>query len=552
MPNTPRHCVIFNDNQEIKRRTSGAYRFANQLEEMGWRVTMVDWVSSWSEQELGEYLDSIVADDTVLFGISYTWMKPWYVKELTDKIRARYPGRKYIAGGQQFFQSDIGCDVMLYGYAEKAVPDTIAWLFDGGAQPKGSRPIELGGGLLIDCNKDYTAMGLGNYTIGYRDDDFVQPYELLTIELSRGCKFKCKYCNYAFLGVKQNTATEADYLRAELLGNYSRWGTTNYIIADDTFNDRNEKIKMLGDVVESLPFEPNFACFIRLDLTVAHPEQLELLSRARVWAHFYGVETLHPAAGKAVGKGMHPDKIKQGLLDMREHMMSKLGLYRGTLGMIAGLPHEPASHWHESEAWLKANWSDNSWQWWPLEISTDTNTGTVSVFSKEWQKHGYREITDTKRIEQIEAVFRKDKYDIQHKYDRRSLMWTADWADIEQATAFCREWSASQWHYDCHLLANFHILNHWKDYGHDPKALLSLTDEWDRHQQRGGNQYNDIIAPYIRRKLNSIKTIQTHLVKSKYFAAKARDNLLTRSVPHIQSNSKVDSPKIVQLHSIVA
>ena len=43
-----RHCVVFNANQEIKRRTSGAYRFANQLEGLGWRVTVIDWVDDLS------------------------------------------------------------------------------------------------------------------------------------------------------------------------------------------------------------------------------------------------------------------------------------------------------------------------------------------------------------------------------------------------------------------------------------------------------------------------------------------------------------------------
>jgi len=538
-----RHCIVFNDNQEIKRRTSGAYRFANQLEDMGWRVTIIDWASSWDEDELTEYLDGIVTEETLLFGISYTWMKSWYVKYLTDKIKDRYPGRKFIAGGQQFYQTDIGCDAMLFGYAENAVPEVIAWLFDNGPSPRGIRPLELGGGLLIDCNKSYQAMGMGDYSIRYRPDDFVQPWELLTIELSRGCRFRCKYCNYAFLGVKEDTSTEADLLRAELMSNYERWGTTNYIIADDTFNDRNSKIKMLGDVVESLPFEPNFASFIRLDLTVSHPEQLELLSRARVWAHFYGVETLHHAAGKAVGKGMHPDKIKQGLLDMREHMMNKLGLYRGTLGMIAGLPHEPASHWHESEEWLQANWSDNSWQWWPLEISLDTNTETTSVFSKEWKEHGYRELTDPKRMQEIEVLFRRDNQSIQHKFDNKSLMWTADWADIGQATEFCRDWGSTEWHKNEKLIANFHILNYWKEFGSDKEKLLQLTSEWDMDNIRQGQQYQDIIVPYIRRKLDTVRKLSTFDKNSLFYRIRLK-KMMERSVPHTHSIDKVVHPKI--------
>ena len=108
-----KHCVIFNSNQEIKRRTSGAYRFANQLESMGWRATVVDWAADWPEADLRRYLDAIVGEDTVLFAISYTWMKPWWAKQFVEQLKEAYPGRKYIAGGQQFFQLDLGMDAML-------------------------------------------------------------------------------------------------------------------------------------------------------------------------------------------------------------------------------------------------------------------------------------------------------------------------------------------------------------------------------------------------------------------------------------------------------
>lgn len=498
------HCVIFNDNQEIKRRTSGAYRFANLLEQEGWHATVVDWVSSWSQLELYQYLDCIVGSDTLLFGISYTWLTPEWCQSFTQALRIRYPHIKIILGGQQFVQRDLGVDLALYGYSELAVRDSLAWLFEGGDLPRGAeQPDELGGTVLVDCNRHYPAVSLGDYSIRYRPDDFVQPHEQLTVELSRGCKFRCKYCNYAFLGIREDTSTAAALLRAELVENYRRWGTHLYIIADDTLNDRDSKLEMLAHVVESLDFEVNFAAFIRIDLVVANPSQMQLLSRARVWNHFYGVETFHPQAGKAVGKGMHPDRIKQGLIDMREHMMQSLGVYRGTLGMIAGLPHEPPASWQESEAWLRANWSDNSWQWWPLEISTETHVATVSDFSRDWHKHGYRTITDPQRIEEIREMYDRRATQVQHKFDEHSLWWSADWADLGEAVEFCYHWKNSDWHENEKLIANFHILNHYDEF--KDQGLLELKDSFHTDQTFNRNhQYLKIIQPYIQRKLDSV------------------------------------------------
>ena len=509
MENNMKHCVIFNANQEIKRRTSGAYRFANQLESMGWRVTVVDWANDWPEGSITHYLDCVVGDDTALFAFSYTWMKHWWVEETVRKIKQRYPGRKFIAGGQQFYQHNMGFDAMLFGYAEKAVPDTINWMFNNGPKPKGK---ELYGGLVIDCNTDYVAMNLGDYSIDYRDDDYIRPHEMLTVELSRGCKFRCKYCNYAFLGVKEDTSTEAELLYSELIDNYERFGTTNYILADDTLNDRESKLEMLGDVVQDLPFEPNFASFIRLDLTVAKPQQLKLLSRARVWNHFYGVETFNDAAGKAVAKGMPSKRIKQGLLDMREHMMNELGLYRGSLGMIAGLPHETPESWAESEQWLRDNWSDGNWDWWPLEISLDTTTETTSVFSKEWREHGYRQITDQKRIDEINVHYSRESGGTQHKFDHNSLYWEADWADIGQASEFVWNWRHDEWRNKNLKVASFHMLNYLPFYP-DKKELLNLKEQEVATALGTDAQWSQIVGPYINSKLAGVKNV-TDLVNS--------------------------------------
>jgi hypothetical protein len=277
--------------------------------------------------------------------------------------------------------------------------------------------------------------------------------------------------------------------------NYNKWGVTNYVIADDTLNDRETKLEMLVRVVESLPFKPNFSAFIRIDLVISKPQQMEMLSRARVWAHFYGVETFHPAAGKAVGKGMSPDRIKQGLMDMRKHMMDTLGLYRGTLGMIAGLPHETPDSWQTSEDWLRDNWSDQCWYWWPLEISTDTNTLTTSVFSREWKKHGYRAITDNTQIQEIDSKFNKTKTNVQHKFDNNSLMWTADWADINQATNFCTQFQEG-FHKKSKKLSNFAILSVINDIGYE--KILEMSDE----DFRGSEVDAEVIELYIKNKMS--------------------------------------------------
>jgi hypothetical protein len=159
------------------------------------------------------------------------------------------------------------------------------------------------------------------------------------------------------------------------------------------------------------------------------------------------------------------------------------------------LPHETPDSWQTSEDWLRDNWSDQCWYWWPLEISTDTNTLTTSVFSREWKKHGYRAITDNTQIQEIDSKFNKTKTNVQHKFDNNSLMWTADWADINQATNFCTQFQEG-FHKKSKKLSNFAILSVINDIGYE--KILEMSDE----DFRGSEVDAEVIELYIKNKMS--------------------------------------------------
>ena len=54
---------------------------------------------------------------------------------------------------------------------------------------------------------DYKGLAIEKFNVKYHPNDFIKSLEALTLEMSRGCRFKCKYCNYAFLGVKDDPSS---------------------------------------------------------------------------------------------------------------------------------------------------------------------------------------------------------------------------------------------------------------------------------------------------------------------------------------------------------
>ena len=81
-------------------------------------------------------------------------------------------------------------DYHVYGFGEKALIETLRYLFSNGTEPVYFNQFET---KVIDASK-YPAYPMSEYTVLYEDRDFIQPWEFLSIETARGCKFKCSFC----------------------------------------------------------------------------------------------------------------------------------------------------------------------------------------------------------------------------------------------------------------------------------------------------------------------------------------------------------------------
>jgi len=470
------HIVLFNASQ-FQRRSSGAYRTANILRDMGFEVEVIDFVEQWDIQKLKEYVSKIVTPDTVAFAFSYTWMLQDIIGEYVQWLKKTFPGRKYFAGGQQPFQKYEGFDLVCTGFFEHAADPIIDYLFNNGPPPKHTM-IHNGMTMLVNADTDYPAHSIRDLTVTYNHSDHIQPFEALTIELSRGCRFKCKYCSYAFLGFKKSVFRDPENVREELINNYNLYGVKNYIIADSTVNDDDDKLRMIADVVESLPFKPNFSAFVRVDLVVVRPYQKELLKRARIWAHFYGVETFHPVAAKAIGKGMSPSKIKRCLINMRKYFLDHLGLYRGSIGLIAGLPGEDEKSWHKTQKWMKKNWRTETWHWWPLDITNDSsNDNTNSLFSDDPAKYGYSKISDQSTIDALKNEYEQFGKLAHHRLDDHYFFWQNDQTNFYEASMWCSKMFSPENIFT--VEPNFYIMNRLYSVENLRDALKLNVNIWD-------------------------------------------------------------------------
>jgi radical SAM superfamily enzyme YgiQ (UPF0313 family) len=391
-------CLLFNvssgTNYVGNGRSVGVYRIAHYLREHNWDAEVIDFVSAWSLDELCEIAKSRIDSNTKFISFSHMF-SVWSdtLENFARWLKLNYPTIPLLSGSgvsPQFSSNYL--DYYIQGFGEKALIVLLEWLFSNGPRPTFNL-IKANGKSLLSANEMYPSYPMKSLNVIYEDRDFIQSFEWLGIEFARGCKFQCDFCNFPVLGVKGDYSRDAEDFRIQVQDAYDRFGVTNYLVADETFNDRTEKISKFADVVEQLNFDPWFTGFIRPDLIVSRPQDKEHLLRMGFLGHHYGVESFNHKATKSVGKGMHPDKVKQGMLEVKQYFESHGSRrYRTLLTFILGLPGETTDDLLSTTKWLVENWKGQAWTPFVLDIPVG-DLNRLSKMSLDYTKYGYRPYT---------------------------------------------------------------------------------------------------------------------------------------------------------------
>jgi radical SAM superfamily enzyme YgiQ (UPF0313 family) len=449
------HSLIFNCHTQWHSRPGGSYRIATLLREQGWDSEVCEWAPFWTQNELREYAKERISKDTVFLGFSCFfcyWDKN--LEEFAAWVKQEYPHVKIILGmmGKPRIESK-SCDYFVYGFGENALLAIVASLT--GNTPGSGIKLDPGylarGKKVVNANDFYPSFPMKSLMIRYENRDYLDPSEWLTVEFSRGCMFECLYCNFPVLGVKGDYTRDSDDYVEQLRDAYDRFGITNYYVSDETFNDRTDKIIKFADANDKLPFRPTMSGFLRADLMVAREQDWDPMIRLGLAGHFYGVESFNHKTAKTIGKGMHPDRLKDGLLKIKDYFKSHdRKLYRGLIAMIVGLPYETKQSMEDSRQWIINNWAEESVDWTPLEIPVDEYYDKSSKLSRDWEKWGYKN-----KVSQLEKV---DNEWVMVMHSMKNMNWENEHMDLDWA----RKW-ASDYYNDPDIkkpgLHNF--LLHW-------------------------------------------------------------------------------------------
>jgi hypothetical protein len=335
----------------------GVHRVATEFRNNGLDTQVIHYFNRFTDTELDKLILQYCNNNTRIVGFNTMFWENYEESEkiyvlkkaryVCEKIKSMFPDIKIIAGGPScriFLKEEYSglIDAIFEGFSEN---DFIPYI---------RNEVVFPNKVYHDIKVFNNVHGTFNFTTSntiYTKNDFLKSSETPTLEVGRGCIFKCKFCAFALNGKKKlDYIKDAKILEDELVYNYENFGFTNYILSDDTFNDSTYKIELLHKVFTNLPFKLNFSSYLRLDLLRAHPEQIPLLKEMGLIGAFFGIESFHKKASSLIGKGMDPDIAKEMLMDLKDNKWGnniKIGV-----GLITGLPYETYESHDKTMEWI--------------------------------------------------------------------------------------------------------------------------------------------------------------------------------------------------------
>ena len=374
--------IIFNDcNGPLGfSRYAGPYRLATELRLHGFTVQLVEFFGDMIPDEVYQVIDRHVGSETLWVGFASTlfgkhlteeedialYLTPPMggLKQLNQVFQTLFPHSDNDMTGFMNHIKSINpkTKIVVGGYKalHKEFPGVDYWVLGQGEGPAVaiSKHLKTGENLLfieselgrVITDRMYEFTEFNTCKIIWDKSDHIAWGEDLQIETARGCIFKCAFCAFNLNGKKFGDFTKnPNTLREELIYNYENFGTTGYMVADDTVNDSMQKVEFLHKVLTDLPFKPRLSCHLRLDIIAAQPRMITLLHEMGVSSANFGIETFNQRAGKAIGKGANPELLKDTLFKLKDAWGDDVFT---SANFIVGLPHETKESLQDTFEWL--------------------------------------------------------------------------------------------------------------------------------------------------------------------------------------------------------
>ena len=321
------------------------------------------------EEEIDDYVDYILSSNTKIIGFSVHQKNFKFAAQLAKKIKERNSEKIIVFGGPQCFVVEEGCNLPILFYDEVKCPQIDFDIVDIFVVGEGEEIIvEILQRIrdektFIDVPgivvKDKSGLSKYMHRLPPQELDKIAfpkfeefPLDKYTIDslpiaTSRGCPYKCAYCNNHQL-IKGYRFRFAVNVFDEIKFHYTQNGVSSFGFCDLLINGNIKELKRLCELIIDAGYKIGWGAeaLIRKEMTLS---LLTKMKKAGCSLLTYGTESFSDAVLRKMRKGYTAEDALKVIKLTKES-----GIKTG-INIIVGFPGETDYEFQETVRFIRAN-----------------------------------------------------------------------------------------------------------------------------------------------------------------------------------------------------
>jgi anaerobic magnesium-protoporphyrin IX monomethyl ester cyclase len=318
----------------------GPLYIAAVLERAGYRIDFRDYaVSSYWDLDTRGFLSEL-NDCADVVGLSCTSDLLPFVIGAAKELKLRHPEKTVILGGpgptgvaREIIEAFPYIDIVVVGEGETTIVEVMDCLTNGG---RGD--LRLVGGIcfrdgeeVIETPERERIRDLDRLPLPLYECISVEDFPLINIVFSRGCPYKCTFCDVAPVWKYRNYRRSIDSVISELKYLTKKYGVRNFEFTDETFVLKPNETMTFCERLSKEELGIEWACSGRINLSAEG--LLSRMAASGCKALFYGVESGSDGVLQNVRKDFSTDQVLDVIGKTLKHM-------HAVASFIWGFPHE--------------------------------------------------------------------------------------------------------------------------------------------------------------------------------------------------------------------
>lgn len=281
-----------------------------------------------------EFIEVFSKFDPDIVGIAVYTPKYENVIHTIEAIKNIRKDVKFIGGGPHFSIQSVeqlkeitDFDYIVVGEGEETLPELIDAIENNaslnnikgiGYKNNGSFVINEPRPYIDDLDKlPFPALELLDDLPQRKSTFRYKQLPMMVLISSRGCPYKCTFCNTAF--GKKFRARSAKNVVDEIEYWIKKYGFKELMLLDDIFIMNVKRVKEICELLIERKINITWSCTGRVDIFYNHPELMPIMKKAGCWYLSFGIETADENQQKVLKKNLKMNEVKKVVWDAYKH-----------------------------------------------------------------------------------------------------------------------------------------------------------------------------------------------------------------------------------------